>query len=212
MSAQRATFAVPLRSASTGSSRAARATSTGDPSPLTSGANALRAALPTLPLGAGRRPAALGPAALRLVPSQRSSAARAPFVLLVVTLLVGGLLGLLLLNTLVAQGSFAVHDLATSNAALVQREQELAKQVEARQAPAALAVEAARLGMVESGPPAFLRLPSGAVVGAPQAGLAPPAPARPVVAPSTAAKPTTTKPTTTKPTTTKPAAAQGAHR
>ena len=55
---------------------------------------------------------------LRLVPKRHSSAAKMPFVLVVVAILVGGLLGLLLLNTLVAQGSFRLHDLSKSSKAL----------------------------------------------------------------------------------------------
>jgi hypothetical protein len=110
---------------------------------------------------------------LRLVPQRRSSAARAPFVVVVVTLLGGGLLGLLLLNTLVAQGSFALHDLSAKGKALEQREQQLARQVQALQAPAVLAHRAAALGMVPGGPPAFLRLPDGKVLGKPMPGVAP---------------------------------------
>lgn len=151
--------------------------------------------------------------ALRLVPQRRSSAARTPFVLVVVALLVSGLLGLLLLNTLVAQDSFTLHDLNKQGKALQQREQDLTKQVEALKAPAALAAQATTLGMVAGGPPAFLQLPSGRVLGQPMPGVAPAAPAapagsttwtgpRPTPAPGAAiASKPSTKPTT-KPTTT----------
>ena len=110
---------------------------------------------------------------LRLVPQRRSQAAKTPFVVVVVTILVGGLLGLLLLNTLVAQDSFALHDLRQQGKALQQQEQELARQVQAKQAPANLAAQAASLGMVPGGPPAFLQLPSGTVLGQPTPGVAP---------------------------------------
>ncbi len=145
-------------------------------------------------------------AGLRLVPQRRSSAAKAPFVVVVVLLLVGGLLGLLVLNTLVAQDSFALHDLTLSGKALQQQEQDLAAQVQSLQAPADLAHRATALGMVPGGAPAFLRLSDGRVLGQPSAGVAPVAPVVPRVAPVVAPK-TSTK-TSTKPAT-KPA---GAHR
>jgi hypothetical protein len=121
---------------------------------------------------------------LRLVPQRRSSAARAPFVAVVVALLGTGLLGLLLLNTLVAQGSFALHDLSTKGRALQQQEQELARQVQALQAPGVLAARATALGMVPGSSPAFLRLPDGKVLGVAVPGVAPvvPPPAKPATA------------------------------
>jgi hypothetical protein len=117
--------------------------------------------------------------ALRLVPQRRSSAAKAPFVVVLVSLLVGGLLGLLLLNTLVAQGSFRLHDLSTTGKALEQRQQDLQRQVQALQAPGELARRAAGLGMVPGNAPAFLRLSDGKVLGVATAGAAPVLPAVP---------------------------------
>ena len=173
------------------------------------------------------------PSPLRLVPPRRSTAAQTPFAVVLVVLLAGGLLGLLLLNTLVAQQSFALHDLGTKDKALAQQEQDLTRQVQDLEAPASLAGRAAALHMVPSGPPAFLRLSDGRVLGVPQAGVAPAPPAasttwtgpktattkpagttptRPATTTSTTkptTKPATTKPATTKPTTTKPT---GAHR
>ena len=167
-------------------------------------------------------------AALKLVPQRRSQAAKTPFVVVVVTILVSGLLGLLLLNTLVAQDSFALHDLTTKGKALEQQEQDLSRQVQAAQAPAALAARATELGMVPGGPPAFLELPSGRVLGQPTAGVAPvqasttwtaPKPTTPTkpatktaaTKPATA-KPATAKRTAKKPTTAQPQPQQGATR
>lgn len=123
---------------------------------------------------------------LRLVPQGRSQAARTPFAVVLVVVLGGGLLGLLLLNTLVAQGSFTLHDLTKQSRALQQRQEELAGQVQALQAPEQLAVAATRLGMVPGGPPAFLRLPDGRVLGSPTAGKALPqlSPVQPVASPA----------------------------
>lgn len=134
---------------------------------------------------------------LRLVPQRRSQAAKTPFVVVLVVLLVGGLLGLLLLNTMVAQDSFTLHDLAKQSRDLQLREQQLAGQLEAEQAPSALAARATKMGMVPGGAPAFLRLPDGRVLGTPSKGKAAYVPA-PKPAPSSAS--TTTAPTTAKPT------------
>ncbi|MCW2543571.1 MAG: Septum formation initiator [Frankiales bacterium] len=126
---------------------------------------------------------------LKLVPSARSTAARTPFVVVVVTLLVSGLLGLLLLNMVVAQGSFQLHALAKQGKDLDLHEQQLANRVQALQAPGVLAQRATALGMVPGGPPAFLELPSGKVLGQPTAGVAP----APVVTAPPATTGTTTK-------------------
>ena len=171
---------------------------------------------------------------LRLVPPRRSSAAKTPFAVVLVVVLAGGLLGLLLLNTLVAQQSFALHDLGAMDRQLAQQEQDLTRQVQDLEAPSSLAARAAALHMVPSGPPAFLRLSDGKVLGVPQPGVAPvppaasttwtapkPATTKPAAATKpaatgtkpTATKPTATKPATTKPTTTKPTTTRtGAHR
>ena len=109
---------------------------------------------------------------LRLVPQRRSKAAKTPFVIVLVVLLVGGLLGLLLLNTMVAQDSFTLHDLASQSRQLQLREQALASQVETAQAPAALAARATQMGMVPGGAPVFLRLTDGRVLGMPTKGKA----------------------------------------
>lgn len=109
--------------------------------------------------------------ALSLVPARRprlalGALARTPFVTLVVALLAAGLLGLLALNTLLAQDAFRLHTLTQDSRDLQDRAQVLEREVEALQAPEALAVRAGELGMVPAGPPVFLRLPDGKVLGA----------------------------------------------
>jgi hypothetical protein len=123
---------------------------------------------------------------LRLVPQRRSSAARTPFAVVLVVLLVGGLLGLLLLNTLVAQGSFELSRLSSESRALQQQEQQLAAEVQRLQAPAGLAQRADKLGMVPGGPPAFLRLSDGKVLGKATKGKRPAPAAQPKPSASTA--------------------------
>ena len=109
---------------------------------------------------ARRRPA------LELVATAQRDAPRAPFVAVVVSILVAGLLGLLVLNTALAKDAFAVHTLSQDGRTLADQEQSLSREVEALRSPQALAARAAELGMVQAGPPAFLRLPDGAVLGA----------------------------------------------
>jgi len=97
--------------------------------------------------------------------------ARAPFVLLVLTLLGGGLVGLLMLNTLLAQDAFVLHDLQAQTAALADREQALQQEVALAASPQRLAAVAGALGMVPSGNPAFLRA-DGTVLGVAKPGVA----------------------------------------
>ncbi|MFW6689886.1 FtsB family cell division protein [Streptomyces sp. MAR4 CNX-425] len=104
-----------------------------------------------------------------------SSAARTPFVLLVVVLLGTGLLALLLLNAAVNQGSFRVGNLKRETTRLTEEEQRLRREVEKRSAPDALEKRARELGMVPGGPPVFLS-PWGGVRGEPWTATGPPAP------------------------------------
>lgn len=132
----------------------------------------------------------------RLLPTGSAQAARTPFVLLIVTLLGGGLLGLLLLNSTVSEGSFKLGDLRGDTKDLTDEEQALQRDVDAYSAPDALARRAHDLGMVPGGDPAFLS-PDGTVKGVPTS-----APGRPVdpvnpVATTTPATPTTPTATTT---------------
>jgi hypothetical protein len=83
-------------------------------------------------------------------------------------LLGGGLLGLLALNTVLAQGSFRVSDLQRRVAALDDQQQALQQRVALRAAPQRLARRASALGMVPMLEPAFLRAGDGRVLGRPQ--------------------------------------------
>ncbi len=109
-------------------------------------------------------------------------AARAPFVLLVVTLLAGGLISLLLLNASVNQGAFQLAKLKKQTTQYTDEEQELQQTVDQDSAPGVLARRAHGLGMVPGGNPAFLT-PGGAVRGVPGAATAPPPPPSPTPTP-----------------------------
>jgi hypothetical protein len=95
-------------------------------------------------------------------------------VALVLVVLSLGLGTLLLLNTLLAQGSFTLHELEGQVAALADREQELQQRAAELAAPQRLARSAAALGMVPSENPAFLRAEDGKVLGEPVPAADPP--------------------------------------
>lgn len=137
-------------------------------------------------------------AVLTVVPVGETAGSRAPFAFAVVALLVSGLIGLLVLNTVLGKDAFRLHALQVEGRELADREQSLTREVEALRAPGALALKAAALGMVQAGPPAFLRLPDGAVLGAPVPAAAPLPPEGavpvPVPAPAPAPAPETAEP------------------
>ncbi|MGW5426769.1 septum formation initiator family protein [Streptomyces sp. NPDC004059] len=118
----------------------------------------------------GRTPQLKGRAArlARLFPAGRARAARTPFVLLVVLLLGGGLIGLLVLNSALSEGSFKLADLQKQTKNLTDEEQALQRDIDAYSSPDALQRRARELGMVPGGDPAFLG-PDGTVKGVPSA-------------------------------------------
>ncbi|MER5434754.1 septum formation initiator family protein [Streptomyces sp. NPDC002588] len=117
-----------------------------------------------------RKPELKGRAArlARLFPSGPRQAARTPFVLLVVLLLGGGLIGLLVLNSALSEGSFQMTDLQKDTKNLTDEEQALQRDIDSYSAPDALQRRARELGMIPGGDPAFLD-PDGTVKGVPSA-------------------------------------------
>jgi hypothetical protein len=113
-------------------------------------------------------------------PANRRQAARTPFVLLVVLLLGGGLIGLLVLNSAVSEGSFKLDDLQKDTKSLTDEEQALQRDIDSYSAPEALQRRAHELGMVPGGDPAFLD-PNGTVKGVPSAAAEQSAAERPLV-------------------------------
>jgi hypothetical protein len=119
--------------------------------------------------GSGRRPAAraVPRPELRLVaptgatrPRRTAVRAlrhkRAPFVLLVVALLVGTTVGLLVLNTAIAVDSLKATQLRTENAERAEEVQRLEQQVVTARTPAEIARAAAEAGLVPAGPAGYL--------------------------------------------------------
>jgi hypothetical protein len=151
---------------------------------------------------------------LAVVPAPRSRASSGAFALFVGAVLTAGLLGLLAVNTLLAQGAFKTSDLARRQAALSIQADALQQQVAVLESPQVLAVAAHNLGMVGTKNPVFLDPRTGKILGVPLAGAYPAAPAgSPVAAGApgagvTAAKPGTVSPTATKTTATKTTASK----
>ena len=83
---------------------------------------------------------------------------RAPFVLLVVALLVGTTLGLLILNTAIAVDSLKATQLRAENAQRAQEVQRLEQQVVSGSTPAEIARAAVAAGLIPAGPAAYLVL------------------------------------------------------
>jgi hypothetical protein len=114
--------------------------------------------------------AAVQRARLTVVPPRRAigrtQAARTPFAVLVIGVLVAGVVGLLMFNTNMQQSSFTATALQEQVNTLTAKEQSLNMTLDALRNPQRLAITAKRLGMVPPAQPAFIRL-DGAVLGAP---------------------------------------------
>ncbi|MHB2022242.1 MAG: hypothetical protein ACYCO3_02755 [Mycobacteriales bacterium] len=140
---------------------------------------------------------------------------RIAFALLLATILGGGLVSLLLLNTLSAQDAFRLAAQNTKLTQLDDTEQALRLQLQTVSSPAALAADAARLGMVAAVPGPVQSVHGGElrallvpapVVGTLAAGL----PSASTPATATSSTPTTTTPSTTTPST-QPSARASSH-
>nr|MDT0662056.1 hypothetical protein [Micromonospora sp. DSM 115978] len=116
---------------------------------------------------AGRPNRAASPR-LRVAPPPPVSVPGAPFVALILVLVVGGVLGILVVNTKINENSFRLGKLREQQATLDVQEQQLQTKITEAETPNNLAAQARKLGLVESGPPAFIRLPDGQVIGVPQ--------------------------------------------
>jgi hypothetical protein len=107
------------------------------------------------------------------------------------TLLTIGLIGLLLLNTVLAQGSFTLSKLRATSDQLTDVQGALNQSLDASKSPANLATRATSMGMVPAQSAAFLRLSDGKVIGVAQS--ASPGPGFTVVG-TTAPAPVVAKP------------------
>jgi hypothetical protein len=108
------------------------------------------------------------PARLTVVPRTARNTPKVPFVVLVLLVLGGGLVGLLVLNTALQQGAFHLASLQGQQSRLDTKQEDLRLRVDALRDPQRLAREAQRMGMVPNTSPAFLDLRNGSVLGDPQ--------------------------------------------
>lgn len=104
-------------------------------------------------------------AGLRLVRPVRSRARKAPFVVVVMTILSIGLVGLIIMSTVLQAQSFEAARLDREAAQLSTQQQSLSRDVDRMQSPANVASRAVQLGMVPNSNPAFLRLSDDKVLG-----------------------------------------------
>jgi hypothetical protein len=123
------------------------------------------ATAPAVPRRGAPRPGgypSASPRTARPLPGQRTAPeSRTRFVFLIVGLLGGGLLCLLMINTVLAAGAFRITALQQGNVPLAQRVQALQAQVAAEESPYSLAQRAAALGMVVQPRLHFLNLGKG---------------------------------------------------
>ncbi|WP_203740989.1 hypothetical protein [Catellatospora bangladeshensis] len=105
---------------------------------------------------------------LRLAPPMPVAAPRTPFVLLIVLVVVAGVLGILVLNTKIAEGGMQLTEMKKQQQQLDLREQQISQEIAQAESPGHLDAAAKRLGLVPAGAPAFIRLPDGKIIGVPQ--------------------------------------------
>lgn len=126
------------------------------------------------------------PTVLRAVPKQASQLAQLPFILFIAVLLGGGLIGVLVLSTTIQTQSGELSALQTKEAQLRYQEAALVVEAQGLRSSQALAEQAWELGMRPNPNPAFIKMPTGEVLGVPVEvngnelpGMVPPAPVEP---------------------------------
>jgi len=147
------------------------------------------------------------PTVLRAVPRQSHQLAQLPFILFIAVLLGGGLTGVLVLSTTIQTQSGELAALQSQEAELRYQEAALVAQAQDLRSSQNLADQAWALGMRPNPNPAFIKMPSGEILGVPTEvsgnelpGMVPPAPVSvPVTTP--APEPTSTTEPSTEPTT-----------
>lgn len=113
----------------------------------------------------------LAPKRLRLVAPAKSRAGRTPFVVVVITVISLGLIGLIFMSTVLQGQAFEMAKLDREATALQSQQEALTQDLEAMKSPAGLASAAVVYGMVPNTNPVFLRLSDGKVIGKPAPAL-----------------------------------------
>jgi cell division protein FtsL len=111
--------------------------------------------------------AAVERARLTVVPRTAGRAARVPFFTLLSVLLIGGVAGLLFVNTSMQQVSFTATAMEQKASELQAQRQSLQMDLDALRDPQRVALQAKEMGMVPPASPAFIRLGDGKILGNP---------------------------------------------
>lgn len=101
---------------------------------------------------------------LRVAPPLPVAVPRAPFIALILVVVVGGVLGILVVNTKINENAFRLSELREQQSALDVQEQQLKQEIARAEDPGNLTAQALRLGLVQ-GTPVQIRLPDGRVTG-----------------------------------------------
>jgi hypothetical protein len=112
---------------------------------------------------------------LRVAPPAPISAPRAPFIAVVIALVVAGVFGILLINTRTNENTFKISKLQDQQTALDNQQQRLENQIAGYESTGNLDAAARRLGLVKADTPAYIRLPDGKIIGVPRPGTGQPA-------------------------------------
>ena len=107
---------------------------------------------------------------LRVAPPVPISAPRAPFIAVVIGLVVAGVFGILVINTKTNENAFEISKLQDQQAGLNNQQQDLQNQIAGYESTGNLDAAARRLGLVKAGTPAYIRLPDGKIIGVPRPG------------------------------------------
>jgi hypothetical protein len=107
------------------------------------------------------RPKESRPARLTVAPPAPVTAPRAPFVALVLVLVITGVVGILVLNTKIAENAFTLDTLHNQQIKLDRDEERLKSDIANQESPVTLAARATQLGLGKSTTSTFLLLPDG---------------------------------------------------
>jgi hypothetical protein len=105
---------------------------------------------------------------LRVAPPAPVSVPRAPFIALVVAVVIAGVFGILMINTKTNENTFRISKLQEQQADLDHQQQQLEQQIADFESPGSLHAAARKLGLVQAATPASIRLPDGKIVGVPK--------------------------------------------
>jgi hypothetical protein len=104
---------------------------------------------------------------LRIAPPMPVNVARAPFVAFLIFIVIAGVVGILVLNTMINANQFRLNHLQDRQATLDQQQQQLQQNLAKQESPGSLVANARKLGLVPAGTLAYIQMPDGTLVGLP---------------------------------------------